>query len=149
MQEGNSVAVWRAGPVGQMAGEFAIYKGASKVIMIDGGNGRWRLDFLKKKFPQIETIDFMRLPKGETVVSQLKQMCNDGRGSDIAIECASGEYSKGLGHQIQRALGLETDRSELLTEMIESVRAFGKCGVTGMYAGYVCSPSIPRRYMLT
>lgn len=27
---------------------------------------------------------------------------------------------------------------ELLNEMITSVRGFGRCGVTGVYAGYVC-----------
>ena len=31
--------------------------------------------------------------------------------------------------------GLETDTSEIINEMIESVRNFGKCGVTGVYVG--------------
>lgn len=137
VKKGDEVAVWGAGPVGQMAAEFAFYHGASKVVMIDGGGGRWRLDWLKKRLPNLETIDFSRLPSGETVVSMLKKMCNGGRGPDVAIECAAGEYSKGLGHQIQRALGMENDTSELLNEMITSVRAFGHCGITGIYTGYV------------
>lgn len=136
VKPGDSVAIWGAGPVGQMAGEFALVNGASKVIMIDGGAGRWRLDFLKKKIPQLETVDYTRLPKGETVASVLKQMCNGGRGPNVAIECAAGEYSKGLGHQMQRALGMENDTSELINEMITSVRGFGSCGVTGIYTGY-------------
>lgn len=136
VKQGDSVAIWGAGPVGQMAGEFALVNGASKVIMIDGGAGRWRLDFLKKKIPHLQTVDYTRLPKGETVASVLKQMCNGGRGPNVAIECAAGEYSKGLGHQLQRALGMENDTSELINEMITSVRGFGSCGVTGIYTGY-------------
>ena len=142
VKQGDSVAIWGAGPVGQMAVEFALVNGASKVIMIDGGAGRWRLDFLKKKIPHLQTVDYTRLPKGETVASVLKQMCNGGRGPNVAIECAAGEYSKGLGHQLQRALGMENDTSELINEMITSVRGFGSCGVTGIYTGYVCHDSL-------
>ncbi|KAH8127487.1 hypothetical protein FP744_10003338 [Trichoderma asperellum] len=135
VQPGDTVAVWGGGPVGQMAVEFAVVNGAKRVILIDGGQGRWRLDFVKSKVPQLETIDYTSLPKGETVVSTLKKMC-DGRGPDVAIECAAGEYSKTLGHTLQRAVGLENDTPELVNEMIESVRGFGSCGVTGIYTGY-------------
>ncbi|PTB36119.1 hypothetical protein M441DRAFT_51401 [Trichoderma asperellum CBS 433.97] len=135
VQPGDTVAVWGGGPVGQMAVEFAVVNGAKRVILIDGGQGRWRLDFVKSKVPQLETIDYTLLPKGETVVSTLKKMC-DGRGPDVAIECEAGEYSKTLGHTLQRAVGLENDTPESVNEMIESVRGFGSCGVTGIYTGY-------------
>lgn len=135
VQAGDIVAVWGGGPVGQMAVEFAVTNGAKRVILIDGGQGHWRLDFVKSKVPHLETINYTALPKGETVVSTLKKMC-DGRGPDIAIECAAGEYSKTLGHTLQRAVGLENDTPELVNEMIESVRGFGSCGVTGIYTGY-------------
>ncbi|GFP60255.1 zinc-type alcohol dehydrogenase-like protein C1198.01 [Trichoderma asperellum] len=123
VQPGDTVAVWGGGPVGQMAVEFAVVNGAKRVILIDGGQGRWRLDFVKSKVPQLETIDYTSLPKGETVVSTLKKMC-DGRGPDVAIECAAGEYSKTLGHTLQRAVGLENDTPELVNEMIESCNGF-------------------------
>lgn len=32
---------------------------------------------------------------------------------------------------------METDTSELVNEMLMSVRGFGHCGITGVYAGYV------------
>ena len=38
---------------------------------------------------------------------------------------------------IELAVGAETDTSELLNEMIESVRNYGRVGVTGIYVGYV------------
>ena len=33
-------------------------------------------------------------------------------------------------------LGLETDSSEIVNEMITSVRNYGSCGITGVYVGY-------------
>ena len=121
-----------------MAAEFSFFNGAKRVIIIDGGSGSWRLDFLKKRLPHLETINFTALPKGESVTSQLKKMC-DNRGPDVAIECAAGEYAQSWQHYFETLLGLETDTSELLNEMITSVRAFGRCGVTGVYAGFVRS----------
>jgi threonine dehydrogenase-like Zn-dependent dehydrogenase len=130
------VAIWGAGPIGQMVAEFSFLHGASRVILIDGGPAAWRLDFVKKHAPKIETIDFSNLPKGESVSSQLQKMCNN-RGPDVAIECAAGEYAQSWQHYFETLLGMETDTSELLNEMITSVRAFGRCGITGVYAGYV------------
>lgn len=136
VEEGDTVAIWGAGPIGQMVAEFSFLNGAKRVILIDGGSGSWRLDFVKQRLPNVETINFTDLPKGENVTSQLKKMCDD-RGPDVAIECAAGEYAQGWQHYFESLLGLETDTSELLNEMITSVRAFGRCGITGVYAGYV------------
>jgi threonine dehydrogenase-like Zn-dependent dehydrogenase len=33
-------------------------------------------------------------------------------------------------------LGLETDTSEIINEMITSTRKFGRCGITGAYVGF-------------
>ena len=34
-------------------------------------------------------------------------------------------------------LGAETDTSEIVNEMIERVKNFGRVGITGVYVGYV------------
>lgn len=135
VKNGDVVAIWGGGPIGQMCTEFSFYHGASRVILIDGGNGAWRLDFVKKKCPKLETLDFTQLPKGESVTSMLKKMVPGG--PDVALECAAGEYAKGWAHYFETLLGMETDTSELLNEMITSVKAFGRIGVTGVYTGYV------------
>ena len=135
VKDGDVVAVWGAGPIGQMACEFAFINGASRVILIDGGAASWRLDFVKSKIPKVETLNFTDLPKGESVVSQLKKM-NHG-GPDVALECVAGEYAKGWAHYFELLLGAETDTSEIVNEMIESVKNFGRCGITGVYVGYV------------
>jgi len=131
VKKGDVVAIWGAGPIGQMAADFSLINGASRVIMIDCN---WRLDYVKSKYPNIETLDFSKLPKGESVTSQLKKMVHGG--PDVALECVAGEYPKGWGHYFEIMAGLETDTSEILNEMITSVKNFGSVGITGVYVGF-------------
>ncbi|KAH6842202.1 chaperonin 10-like protein [Chaetomium sp. MPI-CAGE-AT-0009] len=137
----DQIAIFGAGPIGQMAGVFALGEGASKVIFVDTEP---RLSAISKRWPaehkdKLEIIDYKKLSFGatnkETVVSKLKEMCG-GRGPDVAIECAAGEYAKGWMHWLEMSLGAETDTSEILNEMIEGVRNYGRAGVTGVYVGY-------------
>jgi threonine dehydrogenase-like Zn-dependent dehydrogenase len=144
VKEGDVVAIWGAGPIGQMCAEMSFMNGAKRVIMIDGGPAAWRLDFLKEKLPKIETLDYTKLPKGESVTSQLKKM--EHEGPDVALECAAGEYAKGWAHYFETLLGLETDTSEIVNEMITSVKAFGKCGITGVYVGFVSDKGSDESY---
>jgi threonine dehydrogenase-like Zn-dependent dehydrogenase len=83
VNKGDVVAIWGAGPIGQMAADFSLMQGASRVIMIDSN---WRLDFVKARYPNVDTLDFSTLAKGESVTSKLKEMCNN-RGPDVSIEC--------------------------------------------------------------
>ncbi|KAI1408377.1 GroES-like protein [Hypoxylon sp. FL1857] len=138
---GDQVAIFGAGPIGQMAGIFALKAGATKVIFVDTEP---RLTFVKKRWPadhadKLELVDYKKLSFGvtnkPTVVSKLKELCG-GRGPDAAIECAAGEYPKGWMHWLEITLGAETDTSEIINEMIEGVRSFGRCGITGVYVGY-------------
>jgi len=134
VKEGDVVAIWGAGPIGQMAAEFAFTNGANRVILIDGGPGAWRLDFVKSKLSKLETIDFSKLPSGRSVTNQLKDMVENG--PDVALECVAGEYPKGWAHYFELLLGFETDTSELINEMITSVKNYGRVGITGVYVGY-------------
>lgn len=136
VNKGDIVAVWGAGSIGQMAAEYSLYHGAGRVILIDGGEASWRLEFVKSKAPKVETLDFSKLPKGQSVKSQLWKMVPGG--PDVCLDCTSGEYAKGWTHYFESLLGMETDTSEMLNEMITAVRPFGRIGVTGVYAGYVC-----------
>lgn len=135
VKEGDVVAIWGAGPIGQMCAEMSFIRGAKRVIVIDGGPAAWRLDLVKSKTPKVETLNYTDLPRGETVTSKLKEM--EHGGPDVALECAAGEYAKGIGHKIELALGLETDTSEIINEMITSVKSYGRCGITGVYVGFV------------
>lgn len=137
----DAVAIFGAGPVGQMAGSYALQAGASKIIFVDTSP---RLSFVASRFPtehkdKLVLVDFKTLSSGattkETVVSKLKDICG-GRGPDVAIDCAAGEYAKGWMHWLEISVGAETDTSEIINEMIEGVRNYGRCGITGVYVGY-------------
>lgn len=142
VSEGDTVAIFGAGPIGQMAGEFSLMTGASSVIFVDTEP---RLGFVRERLKaehvtKVSFIDYKSYSSGitnrETVVSTLKELTN-GRGPDVAIECAAGEYAKGWMHWLEMTIGAETDTSEILNEMVEGVRNFGRCGITGVYVGYV------------
>lgn len=132
VEKGDVVAIWGAGPIGQMCADFAFMNGASRVIMIDSN---WRLEFVKSKTPKVELLDYSALPRGTSVTSKLKEMVP--RGPDVALECVAGEYAKGWAHYFEIMLGMETDTSEIVNEMITSVKSFGRCGITGVYVGFV------------
>ncbi|KAI4117120.1 MAG: hypothetical protein LQ338_007612 [Usnochroma carphineum] len=134
VKEGDVVAIWGAGPIGQMAAEMSFLNGAKRVIVIDGGPAAWRLDFVKSKNSKIETLNYTDLPRGTTVTSKLKEM--EHNGPDVALECAAGEYAKSWAHQLEMMAGLETDTSEIVNEMMTSVKNFGRCGITGVYVGF-------------
>ncbi|KUJ16233.1 GroES-like protein [Mollisia scopiformis] len=131
VEKDDVVAIWGAGPIGQMCADFAFMNGASRVIMIDSN---WRLDFVKSKTPKVELLDYTALPRGTSVTAKLKEMVP--RGPDVALECVAGEYAKGWAHYFELMLGMETDTSEIVNEMITSVKNFGRCGITGVYVGF-------------
>lgn len=128
VKEGDVVAIWGAGPIGQMCIDFAFMNGASRVIVIDQN---WRLDYCKKVYPRAETLDFSKV---KSVTAALKEMVHGG--PDVALECVAGEYPKSWAHTIELAAGLETDTSEILNEMITSVKNYGRVGITGVYVGF-------------
>ena len=115
-----------------MVADFCFINGASRVIIIDQN---WRLDYVKKHYPKVETLDFSQHTGTKAIPMKLKEMV-DGQGPNVAIECVAGEYPKSWLHTFELAAGLETDTSEILNEMIESVRNYGRVGVTGVYVGY-------------
>lgn len=130
VKQGDVVAIWGAGPIGQMCAEMSFMNGASRVIMVDCN---WRLQYVQERVPKVELLNFHELPKGTTVTSKLKEMVHGG--PDVALECVAGEYAKSWAHYFEMQLGLETDTSEILNEMITSVKSFGRVGITGIYVG--------------
>ena len=87
----------------------------------------------------METLDYSKLERKESVTSKLKEMCNN-RGLDVALECVASESAKGWAHYFEMMLGMKTDTSEIVNEMITSVRNFGCCGITGVCVGFVSIP---------
>jgi len=126
VDRGDTVAVWGCGPVGLMAMAWAKFRGASRIIGID--HEPYRLQFAREKIG-VETINFDK----EDVVKTLKQYFP--RGPDVAIEAAGFRFPKTLSHQIQRAVKLESDSVDNLTECMKSVRKGGRVVQIADYFG--------------
>ena len=105
------------------------------------------MEYVKSKYPKVELLDYSTLPRGTTVSSKLNEMVP--RGPDVALECVAGEYAKGWAYYFELILGMETDTSEIVNEMITSVKNFGRCGITGVYVGFVSTINRGRRAKLT
>ncbi|CAF1058167.1 unnamed protein product [Didymodactylos carnosus] len=127
VSKGQTVAIWGCGPVGMLAALSAQYKKAGRVILID--NEQYRLDYAKKHLPGIETINFSK----RSTLEQLKEMVPNG--PDVAIEAVGFHYSRTTAHKAQMLVGLETDPSEMLNEMIMAVRKGGIISIVGIYVG--------------
>ncbi|KAG0353890.1 hypothetical protein BGX24_007134, partial [Mortierella sp. AD032] len=57
-------------------------------------------------------------------------------GLDRSIDCAGFRYAKSMVHRIERAVGLETDTSEVINEMVRSTKKFGTMALIADYAAY-------------
>jgi len=120
------VAIWGLGPVGLLIARWCQIKGASQIIGIDCVPERLWVAENKLK---IQTINF----KLEDVKESIERLCPGG--VETGIEAAGPDYPKSLKHRIETALGIETDQSDIISEMVYCVKKFGTVSIIGAYAG--------------
>ena len=129
IEDGDTVAIWGCGPVGQFAIQSAWMFGAGRVIAIDCVPERLEM---ARRIGKAETIDFSK----EDVVAKLTEI-NDGRGPDSCIDAVGAEaHGGGLSGWMDKAkttVGLATDRPEPLREAILACRKGGTISVPGVY----------------
>jgi len=58
------------------------------------------------------------------------------KSPDVVIECSGYRYAKSALHKVERAVGLETDTSEMVNECIMAVRKFGRMVLIADYCLY-------------
>ena len=126
VEKGKSVAVWGLGPIGLFACKWSQLAGARRVIAIDCVPER--LAFAKDKLG-CDVIDFS---KQTDVVKAIYEL--EPEGVDCGIDAAAFRYAKGLLQKAERALGAETDSSEIANEAIQAVRKFGTISLVADYA---------------
>jgi threonine dehydrogenase-like Zn-dependent dehydrogenase len=134
IKQGDTIAVWGCGPVGQFAIKSAFLLGAERVIAID--RFPYRLKMAAEK-GGAETINYAEV---DSVPEVLKEMTG-GRGPDACID-AVGMEAHGMGligayDRAKQAMMLETDRIIALREAILSCRNGGTVSVIGVYGGFV------------
>lgn len=133
VKPGDTVAVWGAGGVGQMAARAAMLLGAEQVIVIDR---------LPERLAQVrdaigaETLDYSQTE----VMAELRERTG-GRGPDVAIEAVGTEaHSERIDYLYDKAktmLKLETDRPTAVREAILAARKGGSVFVLGVFGGFV------------
>lgn len=132
IRQGDAIAIWGCGPVGQFAIRSAFLLGASRVIAID--NIESRLELARKG--GAETLNY---DEGD-VVERLKQM-TAGRGPDACMDAvgleAHGTTVDAIYDYAKMAMKLETDRPHVLRQAIQACRKGGTISIPGVYGGFV------------
>ncbi|HEX8370397.1 MAG TPA: zinc-dependent alcohol dehydrogenase [Pyrinomonadaceae bacterium] len=132
IEEGDTVAVWGCGPVGQFAMKSCWMFGAGRVIAID--NVPERLQMAKNE-NNAETINFDKVD----VYEQLMEMTS-GRGPDrcidaVGCEALAGGKVDGVLDAVKTAAMMATDRVHVLRQAIMSCRKGGTISMPGVYVG--------------
>jgi len=132
IHEGDTVAIWGCGPVGQFAIASAFMRGAARVIAID--RFPERLD-MARSLGAI-TVDYTQ--EDVSVLTALKDLTG-GMGPDCAIDAVGLEsHFNDMQHiydKVKTALFLETDRPGVLRQAIMAVRKGGTLSIPGVYGG--------------
>jgi len=126
---GSSVAIYGAGPVGQMAAACARMLGVETVFMVD--NVPYRLEFARAAYGAIP-IHFDRVDAAEAIVSQTAN-----RGVDAVIDAVGFEAEGSALETALTNLKLEGSSGAALRQCIAAVRRGGVVSVPGVYAGFI------------
>jgi len=133
IQPDDTVAIWGAGPVGQMAIRSAVLLGARQVVVIDRVVERLAM----ARAGGAITINFDE----ESVLDRLEELTN-GKGPEKCIDAVGMESHAtrsfdALYDRVKQAVMLETDRPHVLREMIYVCRPAGILSVPGVYGGLI------------
>jgi threonine dehydrogenase-like Zn-dependent dehydrogenase len=133
IQPSDTVAIWGAGPVGQMAIRSAVLLGAKQVICIDRVPERLAMAEAGGAIP----INFEK----ESVIERLDEL-TAGRGPEKCIDSVGMEaHATGtvdaLYDRAKQAVMLESDRPHVLREMAYVCQAAGTLSVPGVYGGLI------------
>lgn len=133
IQSEDTVAIWGAGPVGQMTIRSAVLLGARQVIAIDRVPERLAM----AQAGGAITINFDE----ESVLDRLKEL-TQGKGPEKCIDAVGMESHAtrsfdSIYDRVKQAVMLETDRPHVLREMIYVCRPAGILSVPGVYGGLI------------
>jgi len=129
------VAVWGAGPVGQLPIASARLLGAEKIIVID--RFQYRLDLAVRKAGATDVINYAKTDRVHEALMEL----TGGRGPDACIDCvgleAHGYGAEYIHDKTLQTLKLQMDRPIAVRDAIMACRNGGIVSILGVYAGFV------------
>ncbi len=126
---GSSVAIFGAGPVGQMAAACARMLGAEKIFMID--HHPYRLEFARSTYDVIP-INFDVIDAAEVIIGNTAL-----RGVDAVIDAVGFEAKGSSLETVLTKIKLEGSSGAALRQCIAAVRRGGTVSVPGVYAGFI------------
>ena len=136
IRQGDTIAIWGCGPVGQFAIRSCFMLGAGRVIAIDRFPERLRM----AREGGAETLDYEEVGGIMAITEVLREMTG-GRGPDACIEAvgmeAHGVGLEGVYDRVKQATRMETDRGVALRQAIQACRKGGTVSVPGVYGGFM------------
>ena len=133
IQDGDTVAVWGCGPVGQFAIASADLLGAERVIAIDRFPERLRM--ASEKAHATDIINYEEMDVHETLMEMTggigPDACIDAVGMEAHMTGLIGAYDR-----IKQATMLESDRPHVFRQAIMACRKGGTVSVPGVYGGF-------------
>ena len=126
---GSSVAIFGAGPVGQMAAACAQMLGADKIFMVD--HHPYRLEFARSTYDVIP-INFDEVDPAEVIIGNTAL-----RGVDAVIDAVGFEAKGSSLETVMTKMKLEGSSGSALRQCIAAVRRGGTVSVPGLYAGFI------------
>jgi threonine dehydrogenase-like Zn-dependent dehydrogenase len=133
IQPHDTVAIWGAGPVGQMCVRSAVLLGAKQVVCIDrvperlamaAAGGAITINFDEESV--IERLDALTGGKGP-------EKCIDA----VGLEAHATSSLDAVYDRVKQAVMLESDRSHVLREMVYVARGGAVLSVPGVYGGLI------------
>lgn len=127
--KGSSLAVFGAGPVGQMAVACARMLGVERIFMVD--HHPYRLEFARSQYGVIP-INFDEVDAAEVIIENTAS-----RGVDAVIDAVGFEAKGSSIETAMTNLKLEGSSGKALRQCIAAVRRGGTVSVPGVYAGFI------------
>ncbi|MES2743265.1 MAG: zinc-dependent alcohol dehydrogenase [Pseudomonadota bacterium] len=126
---GSSLAIFGAGPVGQMAAACARMLGVDTIFMVD--HHPYRLEFARATYGVIP-LNFDEVDAAEVIIESTAS-----RGVDAVIDAVGFEAKGSTVETVMTNLKLEGSSGKALRQCIAAVRRGGTVSVPGVYAGFI------------
>lgn len=133
IEDGDTVAVWGCGPVGQFCIRSAQMLGAGHVVAIDRIPERLAM----AASAGAETINFDNEDVRECL-NQITKGRGPGRCIDaVGMEAHGGGSTDAMADRALAAVGIGTDRIHALRDCLINVRSGGTVSLSGVYGGFL------------
>ncbi len=126
---GGSLAIFGAGPVGQMAAACARMLGIETIFMVD--HHAYRLTFAQEEYGIIP-VNFDKVDAAEFILDNTKH-----RGVDGVVDAVGFEAKGSALETVMANMKLEGSSGAALRQCIAAVRRGGTVSVPGVYAGFI------------